>query len=596
MKKILITLAALCFILASRAAFAASFIATVDRATVPAGESVTLDLSVEGTEPKGDPDVSALDNDFTIVSRGQSSQTNIINGQVSDTTSWDIVMLPKKAGTLTIPSLSIDTESGTLHTEAITVEVGKSAPASADSDLSVDAQISKRDPYQNEPVVLTVKLVARKKIADVGAPDFKVDNAVVEPQGKPEVRDATIGGTRATVIEIRYLITPLQPGKLEIPAFAFHGKVVSSEHQNGNPFGFDIPDPFNMMQEFNNFPGLSLMKPFAVESRPITLDVRKPAAAMDPWLPLSALKLGDEWDDAQKPKVGEPLTRKLTLSAIGTTGSVLPDLEGRIDPSGNFRIYADKPDIGQSPRTDGKVSGWRQQSFTLIPQKEGKLTLPEIRVPWWDVENNKIAYATVPAKTIDVAPGEPGQQPAPPQPAPQPQGQKPTATMPAPQVPAAVPAVPHTLYIILALLCGAVAVLAGLVIHLSHKLSRQNAATMRAPSPVSANEDRISLEALMHAKTPDDIRQFLQTYAHQHWGLPVNAALKTIAQEMDRFLSGDARTAAKESCLAVDSALYAGKQIDAPAMAKRCHDALRTGQASPPALAAPKRYGTLNPS
>jgi hypothetical protein len=339
------------------------------------------------------------------------------------------------------------------------------------------------------------------------------------------------------------------------------------------------------------------MRPFAIQSKPVTLDVRKPAAAMDPWLPLTALTLADEWDDAQKPRVGEPLTRKLTLSAVGTTGAVLPDLENRIAAGADFRIYADKADTGGSPRADGKISGWRQQSFTLIPQKEGRLTLPEIRVPWWDVANNRIAYATVPAKTIDVAPGEPGLQPPAAQTSPQ-ENAKPAASPASsspPESAATTAPAPRTLYMLLAALCGAVAALVGLVLHLSHKLARQKAPP-QAPPPATANEDRLSLDALLRAKTPDDIRAFLQAYAAQYWGLPANSALKTIAQEMERRLSGDALDAARESCLAVDSALYAGQQIDAEAAAKRCHDALKAASAIPAAQAAPKRYGALNPS
>lgn len=592
---------AFCIFISSAALAAGTFTATVDRTEVPAGESVTLDLSVSGADPKGAPDLSPLDNDFTVVSQGQTSQTNIVNGQVTSSTGWDVVLIPKKEGGLTIPALTVDTDQGSLTSDPLKIDVGNPAAAQTEHNdaLNVEAKVSKQDLYQNEPVLLTIRLIAHKTIRVDSVPELNLENAIVEPQGKPRVRQGTLDGQRVTEIQAQYLITPLKPGKLTIPPFTFQGQVETGRRMNPFGDGMDFPDPFHMMQEFNNIAGFAEMKPFAVSGPQITLNVKKPAAQMDPWLPLSSLKVGDEWTGTKKAQLGEPLTRKITMAAIGATGAVLPDLQSRIDPEGDFRLYADKPDVGQDLHDDGKVSGWRQESYTLIPQKAGKLTLPEIRIPWWDVENDKIAYAVIPEKTIDVAPAAPGTVPAPlPEAASTPSTNAAPAAAPAASA-AQEPAKPSSLsflYLALAALIAAVIVLGLQILRLQRKLARRTASARVAPV-VTANEDKVDIDALKGAKTPEDLRHILQIYAQVQWGFPQNTALRTIAQRLDQYVPPEKLDDAGNCLAAIDSALYAGARIDVEDIKRRCIEFLKASRNKRPDTGGSgKKIGNLNPS
>ena len=62
--------------------FAATITATVDRSQANAGESIQLTLNIKGS-PDDAPDFSVLQNDFDIVSQNQSSNMQIINGNIS---------------------------------------------------------------------------------------------------------------------------------------------------------------------------------------------------------------------------------------------------------------------------------------------------------------------------------------------------------------------------------------------------------------------------------------------------------------------------------------------------------------------------------
>ena len=67
--------AALFLILFTSPAWAAEFTATVESNDVAADEGFSLQLSLTGTDAKSDPDVTALQQSFTVVSEGHSSNT-----------------------------------------------------------------------------------------------------------------------------------------------------------------------------------------------------------------------------------------------------------------------------------------------------------------------------------------------------------------------------------------------------------------------------------------------------------------------------------------------------------------------------------------
>ena len=67
----------------------------------------------------------------------------------------------------------------------------------------------------------------------------------------------------------------------------------------------------------------------------------------------------------------------------------------------NARIYPDQPQ-GIS-RDDGQwVLGHKEFRYAIVPEQEGELVLPELKVHWWDTVNNRQQTAVLPAKRIEV--------------------------------------------------------------------------------------------------------------------------------------------------------------------------------------------------
>ena len=606
------------FLLPQGAYAAASLTASVDRTQVTVGESFTMDLKLSGTSPKADPDFSRLKNDFTIYSTGRSSQTTIINGKVSSSIDWNVMLMPKKEGKLTIPAMSLDTDAGRLNSQPVTIEA-LSASAAAKSQqngavaesraVMVRSEISHKAPYQNQPVIMTVRMLARRSVVDISLQDPTSNDAIIERQGQPQVYDDTLDGRPVKAIKVRYLVTPLKSGHIVIPAPVFQGQAASGQKMRdpfADDFGQDMPDPFGMMKNFGNFPGMETYVPFAMPGQEIALDVKPPAAQMDPWLPATELTLADQWDGLDKAKVGEPLTRKITITAKGTSSVSLPSLEKQVEASDDFKVYEDKPVAGDDDGGDGKsLGGWRQESYTLIPQKSGTLTLPEIRLSWWNADENKAVEALIPAKTIEVAPGEltptsdVGAKPQESEnhsasapvsaPVPQPE-QNPESAGAVPVAQAA--SVPLYLYVALAVLSVLVLALgAALIYTMRRRPVKEN--SKAASSVTAANQDKTPLASLKKTKTALELKKFMQDYARDHWGMAQNASLQSISAELERRYP----EADLSLMTSLDGALYAGKSLDIETTKQALFDAIKaTEKSGAPHEKTHKKLGDLNPS
>jgi hypothetical protein len=143
-----------------------------------------------------------------------------------------------------------------------------------------------------------------------------------------------------------------------------------------------------------------------VASKEVTLDVKPAPASFTGahWLAAEQLDIRQEWSgDFEQMKIGEPLTRTITLQVKGATVSSLPELgSGKIDAQ--LKTYPDQPVLKEQKNRDGVVA-FREEKIAIIPSKEGSYTLPAIKIPWFNTQSNKMEVAKVPETTITVMAG-----------------------------------------------------------------------------------------------------------------------------------------------------------------------------------------------
>jgi hypothetical protein len=472
-------------------------------------------------------------------------------------------------------------------TAATSIKPEASAPAQTDAEggrISVTAKADTTTPYQNQPVLYTVRVVVREDISKMSASDIDITNAIVEETGSPDVFDAFEHGRPVRVAEFRYIITPLQAGKMTIPAVALEGEF---QAPSLDPSGGSVS---SATQQALNFFSTYGAESFHIASNATVLNVKPPVAAMDPWLPLTSLKISEKIDASQSVHVGEPVTRKITLSATGAVGSQLPDT-GAQQQFGNVRAYADKPVMGEN--FDSKtavISGWRTDSYTVIARSTGPLVLPAIRISWWDVVNNRAAIAQLPERVVYILPAKAAQ--APPVNGDHVHDQQQAGKSQQWRV--------HWLQnafadIGLALpYAGISVVIAALLFGIfrwgepKRRLLRFKEAVLAAmkAGPPNAPSGMPPGATLKDVQTAEELKIFLQTYAHRHWGTRKNASLETIFS-----LSPDSPTKLEDDVKAlirgIGAALYAGGTADMDDLKKRSRRVIK-------ALGARARSGREN--
>ena len=93
----------LAILLASTSPVAAALQASVDRAEILPGETITLTLEQDDPTAVAEPDLRQLEENFQILDVRRSQHVTIVNGDRSESSSWVVVLLPNDANVTRIP-------------------------------------------------------------------------------------------------------------------------------------------------------------------------------------------------------------------------------------------------------------------------------------------------------------------------------------------------------------------------------------------------------------------------------------------------------------------------------------------------------------
>ncbi|HEY8158726.1 MAG TPA: BatD family protein [Methylobacter sp.] len=362
--------------------FAAQIGVSFDRNPVSLDESFQIIFTANDT-PDNDPDFSPLEQDFEILGQSQSSNSSWINGRSSRTIQWTLNVMAKHPGNLVVPAVKFGDDESQPASILVT-QATASKTVNTDDDLFLEVEANPQSPYVQSQVLYTVRLYRRVDIAQAALNEPELSDAVVEKLGDDSNYNTQIDGVNYLVTERKYAIFPQKSGALIIKPLMLTAEVMASNRPN-----------------FNGFFNSQMTKTKKISSKSVTLDVKPTPATFTGrhWLSAEQLVLKEEWSgDNQQMKVGEPLTRTLTLLAKGTTVGQLPELNtGKINDQ--LKTYPDQPVLREQKKPEGLIA-FREEKIAIIPSKAGFYKLPAIEIPWFNSQSQKMEIAKIPETTI----------------------------------------------------------------------------------------------------------------------------------------------------------------------------------------------------
>ncbi len=389
----------------SLVADAAEFTASVSESEISYNDTFQLLLKFTGEVVKTSPDVQILDDSFEIVGSSNLSSTSIINGDVTTSREWIYNLKPKRKGEITIPAISIETKGKKLKSAPIQVKVGSSKPLpqiDSNSGIFLESSVTKQNPYQREPIILSLKLYTLTETSDITISKIEVPETIVQQIGTYNVYKATKGNLAYDVVEWKFNITPTKSGQVKIPGFEVRG-IYSPRGNSVRTNIFD--DPF--INSVARGRGLGGMKPFRLAFNEVIINVQEahelPKQFQDnQWLPAKSVSLSENWSNDEFIQ-GQPIKRAVFVNAIGVLDSQIPKID--MAYSKDYKSYSD-PELKTVKFDNNIISSSRTEYFTIIPTKLGKIEFPEIIVPYWNVDKNKFEEAKLPAKIVIVKSSE----------------------------------------------------------------------------------------------------------------------------------------------------------------------------------------------
>lgn len=393
MKRILI----LFFLITNTLMAQVQFEAKVSKNTLGINERLRIEFTMNADGDNFVPPAFESSGFRVVGGPSQSVSQSWVNGKSSFNKSYIYILLPTQKGNLTIKQASIEINGQIYKTSPVKINVTNAvqlpkdpneAPAvTADENIYLVADISKANPYLNEPITVVYKLYFSYNIGisnwrELNKPkynDFWSQNIDIK-QLKAE--DGLFKGERYRYVVLRKTVLyPQKSGRLEIEPLSLD---------------IDCQVPTNR----RNFWGQPLMvedsKRVSAGSKIINV---KPLP--ETGKPEDFSGAVGQFDFKVNPskttlKNGESL--ELTVSVVGKGNLKLFSLPKPVLPS-SLEMYDPVHDENVSTPLTG-MTGKISDKYTIIPQFKGNYQIKPMKFTYFDLASNR--YKTITSQPITI--------------------------------------------------------------------------------------------------------------------------------------------------------------------------------------------------
>ncbi len=358
----------------------------VDSTQITQGEPFKLSLIQDDPQNHGVPDLTVLQKDFVILGTERNVSYSIINGQAQSSSQWIVALKAKKTGVLTIPAIKIGLEQST----PITINVAEGtasqntqpqANSNQDQDVFLTTEVKEKKAYVNQQITYTIRLYTAngKQLLNANYQEPRVDDALLISLGDTKRYQTIQNGTNYFVEEQSYAIFPQKSGTLKIKSPIFTALVYDL-----------VPQRIQVQDKATN-----------VTVQPIPAQFTGKI-----WLPAKNIKLTERYENpSQTISQGSTLTRIVTIEGTGIPAELLPSL--KFEESDAFSVYPEKG-TDRNQVNQGEIIGSTEIKVTYLFNKASKVTIPELRLPWFNTETGKEEVAILAPRSLEVLPSAAG--------------------------------------------------------------------------------------------------------------------------------------------------------------------------------------------
>lgn len=413
----------ICFISVVSGKADVQFSASVSESTIGVGDQFQISFTLSGSGRGFRPPPFG---DFTVLmGPSQSSSTSIINGSISQSSTYTYILQAIKEGTFKIGSAEITVDGNKVLSNPVTISVvkgsqqpqhgnssggqgsqGNNPAGNLSSNVFLKAYADKTSLYLGEAMVVTYRLYTRVTLTNYSIDKLPSltgfwSQEISLPQ-QLEFHMENLDGIQYKVADIKKMVVfPQRDGTLEIDPM--QGDVVARVQMKRQPRSTDPFDPFANDPFFNQFFNNSVQDvKVPISSKAIRVTVKElPAGAPSSFKGAVGKFTFEASLDKDHTKTNEPVTLKIKIAGKGNVKLIdAPEITFPPD----FETYDPKENSSVNATTAG-VTGTKTFEYLIIPRNSGEYHIPVSPFSYFDLEKKQYVELKAPDIHVDVAKG-----------------------------------------------------------------------------------------------------------------------------------------------------------------------------------------------
>ena len=370
-------------------ALAARLEAVLPTDALTVGQTVELTVQLQDGSAKGLPEVPhgpGLQVDY----QGQGQSVVSVNFKTTRIQRYTYQLTALSEGIFQVGPVAVEVDGKTLRSEPLRVTV-RPRSAAQQAAHSLTASLTDTAPYVGEVVVYGTRYRRTQEIRRGEFTEPTFDSFLPEKNAEPEQKEYAVqeGGQAAMVNERWTALVAAKAGASTIPASLLTLQIPEQRRRNQryDPFFDRTPTRVERLAS----------EPIPVEVRPLPADSRP-----DDFSGLVGHFTVAVAPSATQVRLGGSITLDIVLEGDGSlAGFTLPPLaEGA-----GFRAY-DTPGTATARLQDGAFQARLPIERALVPEREGQLTVPPLRLSVFDPQTEQYTWIESEQLTVTVLPGD----------------------------------------------------------------------------------------------------------------------------------------------------------------------------------------------